>query len=105
MFRGEWPNSTTHLTGAALAIAALSILVTLAVAQHAPCKIVSFSVYGTTLVLLYSASPQYHSARNARAKTILHKLDRNAICLLIAGSYTPFTLVTLQAPGAGLCLA
>jgi hemolysin III len=96
MYHGERLNSITHLVGAALAISGLSILVTLAVVQHDPWKIVSFSIYGATLVLLYGFSTIYHSVSSPRAKRILQKIDHNAIYLLIAGSYTPFALVTLR---------
>lgn len=98
MYHGEKFNSLTHLLGAALAISGLSILVTIAVLQGDPWKVVSFSIYGTTLVLLYGFSTIYHSIRNQRAKAILQKLDHNAIYLLIAGSYTPIALVTLHGP-------
>jgi hemolysin III len=95
MYYGEKFNSVTHLVGAALAIAALSILVTVAALQGSAVKVVSFSIYGSSLVLLYGFSTIYHSIRNQRAKAILQKLDHNAIYLLIAGSYTPIALVTL----------
>jgi hemolysin III len=72
--------------------------------QADPWKIVSFSLYGATLVLLYGVSPLYHSVRG-RAKAWLQKCDHSAIYLLIAGSYTPFSLVTLRGPGAGACSA
>lgn len=57
-----------------------------------------FSIYGATLVLLYSFSTLYHSAKRGMVKVMLQKLDHNAIYLLIAGSYTPFTLVSLHGP-------
>jgi hemolysin III len=63
--------------------------------QGDPWKIVSFSIYGTSLFLLYTMSTLYHSLRG-RAKQVFMKLDHVAIYLLIAGSYTPFTLVTLR---------
>ena len=96
MYPGEKFNSVTHLVGAALAIAALSILVTVATLQGEVTKVVSFSIYGSTLVLLDGFSTIYHSIRNRRAKAILQKLDHNAIYLLIAGTYTPIALVTLE---------
>jgi hemolysin III len=96
VYQGEKFNSVTHLVGAALAIAGLSILVTIAVLQRDLLKAVSFSIYGVTLVLLYGLSTVYHSVRNRRAKAILQVLDHNAIYLLIAGSYTPIALVTLR---------
>lgn len=96
MYPGERFNSVTHLVGAALAIAGLSILVTIAVLQRDLLKGVSFGIYGATLVLLYGLSTIYHSVRNRRAKAILQALDHHAIYLLIAGSYTPIALVTLR---------
>ena len=95
MYHGERLNAWTHLIGALLSIAGASILITLAVMMGDPWKIVSVSVFGATLVLLYSASTLYHSLRG-RAKVILRKLDHLSIYLLIAGTYTPFCLVTLR---------
>lgn len=98
MYHGERFNSVTHLVGSALSISGLSILLTLAVLQGDPWKVVSFAIYGATLVLLYCFSTIYHSIRSPRAKRVMQKLDHNAIYLLIAGSYTPFALVTLRGP-------
>ncbi len=97
MYQGERMNSITHLIGTILAIAGLVVLVIYAGRQGDPWKIVSFSIYGTALVLLYFFSTLYHSTRGA-TKRILQKMDHSAIYLLIAGSYTPFTLVTLRGP-------
>lgn len=83
--------------GAVLAVAGASVLVTLASVQGDVIKIVSASVYGGMLVLLYTISTLYHSIQG-RAKKILQKLDHMAIYLLIAGTYTPFTLITLHGP-------
>jgi len=95
MYHGERFNGISHLVGAALALAGLVVLVWFASLQGDPWKIVSFSIYGTSLFLLYAMSTLYHSLRG-RAKQIFQKLDHVAIYLLIAGSYTPFTLVTLR---------
>jgi hemolysin III len=95
MYHGERLNAWTHLIGALLSISGASILVTLAVMMGDPWKIVSVSIFGATLILLYSASTLYHSLRG-RAKVILRKLDHLSIYLLIAGTYTPFCLVTLR---------
>ncbi|HJX16881.1 MAG TPA: hemolysin III family protein, partial [Acidiferrobacterales bacterium] len=95
VYHGERLNSYTHLLGAVAAAAGLAVLVVLAAQQGDFWKLVSFSVYGATLFLLYLFSTLYHSTRG-RAKPILAKLDHVAIYLLIAGSYTPFTLVTLR---------
>jgi hemolysin III len=95
MYHGERINTITHLIGAALALAGVVILVVRAGLQGDPWKIVSFSVYGVTLVALYFFSTIYHGVRG-KAKAIFQKLDHAAIYLLIAGTYTPFTLVTLR---------
>lgn len=95
MRRGELFNSITHLVGAALAIAGTAVLVTLASMAGDPWKIVSFSVYGAMLVALYVFSTLYHSI-GGRAKNVLRKFDHCSIYLLIAGSYTPFGLVSLR---------
>jgi hemolysin III len=95
MYHGERFNSISHLVGAALALVGMVLLVGFAAAQGDPWKIVSFSIYGVSLFLLYSLSTLYHSLRG-RAKEIFRKLDHVAIYLLIAGTYTPFTLVTLR---------
>jgi len=95
MYKGERFNGFSHLAGALPAIAGLVILVVLAAQQGDPWKIVSFSIYGATLVALFTFSTLYHSIRG-RAKRIFQKLDHVSIYLLIAGTYTPFTLVTLK---------
>ncbi|TCK18233.1 hemolysin III [Thiogranum longum] len=95
MYYGERFNGISHLIGAALALAGMVVLVVFASLQGDPWKIVSFSIYGTTLFLLYTLSTLYHSLRG-RAKEIFRKLDHVAIYLLIAGTYTPFTLITLR---------
>lgn len=97
MYRGERFNGYSHLAGTLLAIAGLTVLVVQASLQGDPWKIVSFSLYGASLVLLYLISTLYHSVKG-RAKAILQKCDHSAIYLLIAGSYTPFSLVTLRGP-------
>ncbi|MCU0811728.1 MAG: hemolysin III family protein [Thiobacillaceae bacterium] len=90
--------------GAVLAVAGSIVLVVLAALGGDPWKIISVSIYGATLVLLYSFSALYHSFRG-RAKDILRKLDHQSIYLLIAGSYTPFCLVTLHGPWGWSLLA
>ncbi|HEU4844618.1 MAG TPA: hemolysin III family protein, partial [Burkholderiaceae bacterium] len=97
MYHGEKLNAWTHLVGAALAIAGTAVLVVLAAAGGDPWKIVSVSIYGATLIVLYSASTLYHSLQG-KAKEVLQKLDHHGIYLLIAGSYTPFCLVSLRGP-------
>ncbi len=94
MYHGERFNGFSHLLGAVLALPAFIILVVFASLQGDAYKIVSFSIYGVTLFLLYLFSTLYHSVSGPR-KRILQKLDHIAIYLLIAGTYTPFTLVGL----------
>ena len=94
MYAGERLNGYTHLAGALLALVGAVVLVVMAALKADPWRIVSFAVYGTTLVLLYLTSTLYHSLRG-RAKDVFRKLDHCSIYLLIAGTYTPFTLVTL----------
>lgn len=95
MYYGERLNAWTHLIGAVLAVSGAVALIVMASLMGDPWKIVSVSIFGAALVLLYSASTLYHSLRG-RAKTILRKLDHLSIYLLIAGTYTPFCLVTLR---------
>jgi hemolysin III len=95
MYHGERFNSISHLLGAALALAGSAVLVVLAAQLGDPWKIVSFSIYGAMLVALYVFSTMYHSLRG-RAKEVLRKFDHCSIYLLIAGSYTPFALVSLR---------
>ena len=97
MYPGERFNGLTHLTGAFLALAGAVVLIVIGSLKADPWKIVSFSIYGATLFFLYLSSTLYHSTRG-RAKEICRKLDHSAIYLLIAGSYTPFALVTLNGP-------
>ncbi len=95
MYRGERLNSYTHLAGLALAAIGAPLLVALAARSGDASKIVGCSIYGAALFLLFGASTLYHSLRG-RAKAILRKLDHCSIYLLIAGTYTPFALVTLR---------
>ncbi len=97
MYHGERLNSWSHLIGAAFAISGLIVLLTFAGMTGDPWKIVSVAVYGSTLVLLYVISTLYHSL-SGKAKAVFQRLDHCAIYLLIAGSYTPFALVTLRGP-------
>lgn len=94
MYYGERFNAWTHLVGAALASVGAIWLLVLAALDGSPAKIVSVAIYGLSLILLYSISTLYHSLRG-RAKVVMRKLDHLSIYLLIAGSYTPFCLVTL----------
>src|SRR5688500_13377745 len=95
MYPGERFNGCTHLAGTVLALGAATALVVMGAIAADPWRIVSFSVYGATLVLLFLVSTLYHSVRG-RAKAVLRKLDHCAIYLLIAGTYTPFALLSLR---------
>jgi hemolysin III len=92
----EIANCVTHGVGLALSVAGLVVLVLLAWTHGDAWHVVSSTVYGVSLVTLYLASTLYHGARSARAKHFLQVLDHCCIYLLIAGTYTPFTLVTLR---------
>lgn len=95
MFR-EPINSLTHLAGALLSIVGLVVLLVLSAGE--PWRMVSFTIYGVSLILLYTASTLYHSLNvSARVLAALKRFDHIAIFALIAGTYTPVTLVTLQA--------
>ncbi|WP_233865916.1 PAQR family membrane homeostasis protein TrhA [Paraburkholderia adhaesiva] len=98
MHVGERLNSVTHLVGAMLSLVGLVSLVVLGALDHDAYKIVAFSVYGAMLCALYTISTLYHGVRGPRLKAILQKCDHAAIYLLIAGSYTPFALVSLRGP-------
>ncbi|MFI8691510.1 hemolysin III family protein [Stutzerimonas kunmingensis] len=97
MYHGERFNAWTHLVGAVLASLGAIWLLVLAALDGELAKIVSAAIYGLSLILLYSISTLYHSLRG-RAKVVMRKLDHLSIYLLIAGSYTPFCLVTLAGP-------
>ena len=97
MYYGERFNAWTHLVGTLLAGIGAVWLLVFAVASGDAWKIVSIAIYGVTLVVLYGTSTVYHSLRG-RAKAVLRKLDHLSIYLLIAGTYTPFCLVTLRGP-------
>ena len=97
MYHGERFNAWTHLVGAVLALVGAVWLLLLASASGDGWKQVSVAIYGVTLVLLYSTSTLYHSVQGP-AKRLMQKLDHLSIYLLIAGSYTPFCLVSLRGP-------
>ncbi|MCG8017426.1 MAG: hemolysin III family protein [Candidatus Thiodiazotropha sp. 'RUGA'] len=92
----EIAHAVTHGVGVLLSVAGLAILVTYAALYGDVWHITSCSIYGATLILLYSASTLYHGIPMPRAKRVLQRFDHAAIFLLIAGTYTPFTLVNLR---------
>lgn len=96
--REEIANSITHGIGFLLSVAGLVVLVVSASIDGDPWKIVSFTVYGSSMVVLYLASTFYHSFHGPRLKRILRVIDHCSIYLLIAGTYTPFTLLNMRGP-------
>jgi hemolysin III len=92
----EIANSVTHGIAAALSVAGLTLLVVLSVLYGDVWRVISFSVYGSTLILLYMSSTLYHSFQHPRVKRIFRMIDHASIYLLIAGTYTPFLLVSMR---------
>ena len=103
MYYGEKLNSITHLVGAVLALIGFGALLTISIQQQNPRLSISFTVFGLTLILLYTMSTLYHSFHSAKLKKIFQKLDHVSIYLLIAGTYTPYMLVSLH-EGNGLIM-
>ncbi|MFZ3231169.1 MAG: hemolysin III family protein [Pseudobdellovibrio sp.] len=95
MYKGEKFNSISHLLGVVLAFIGATALLTIAINKGDIWRIVGFSIYGFMLILLYSVSTIYHSVKG-RLKDIFRQLDYISIYLMIAGSYTPFTLISLR---------
>jgi len=96
MYYGERLNSISHLVGASLALVALGALLTVSLQARDPWMITGFSVFGVSMVLLYTMSTLYHSFHPPHLKRIFKLLDHVSIYLLIAGSYTPFMLVSTR---------
>lgn len=94
----EIANSITHGVGGLLAIGGLAVLTTFAALRGNAWHVVACSIFGATMVVLYTISTLYHGIQHRRAKAVLRVLDHSAIFLLIAGTYTPFTLVNLRGP-------
>jgi hemolysin III len=102
-FGEELAHAITHGLGAVLAIVGLCILVVRAALYGNAWHVVACSIFGATLVMMYFASTLYHSIPLPRAKRVLRVIDHSLIFFLIAGTYTPFTLITLHGPwGWGL---
>lgn len=95
MYYGEKFNSITHLVGAVLALMGFGALLAVSIEHKDVAMIVSFSIFGFTLVLLYTMSTLYHSFHPPKLKKIFQKLDHVSIYLLIAGTYSPYMLVSL----------
>lgn len=94
----EWLNWTTHGVAAVMSVVAMVVLVVMASANADVWQIVSFSVYGASMTLLFLASALYHAARRPGPRKLFKLLDHCAIFLLIAGTYTPFLLVNMRGP-------
>ncbi|MCB2199816.1 hemolysin III family protein [bacterium] len=94
----EIANSITHGIGAAFGVAALVLLVVFGAKQGDPWKVVSFSIYGFTLITLFMASTLYHAFRSEKTKALFKLFDHISIYLLIAGSYTPILLTSMRGP-------
>ncbi|HEX2099825.1 MAG TPA: hemolysin III family protein, partial [Candidatus Synoicihabitans sp.] len=94
----EIANWATHGVGLALSIAALTLLIVSSSLRGNAWHVVSFTVFGLTLLMLYTASTLFHARRSERGKRFFQKLDHAAIFLLIAGTYTPFLLTNLRGP-------
>lgn len=94
----ETANVLTCTAGLLLSIAGLAFLVTPVAAHGDAWQVVSFSVYGASMITLYAASTLFHLVRSPRPKRFFEILDQSAIYLLIAGTFTPFTLVTIRSP-------
>ncbi len=92
----ELINSISHGTGALAAAGGMAVLIVFSALQGDVWKVVSSSIYGATMILLYTFSALYHSFTDGKVKSVFRVFDHCSIFLLIAGSYTPFTLVTLR---------
>ncbi len=96
--REEIANAITHGLGIAAAIVALVLMLVKGIPELAGSGIAAISIYGATLILMFLASTLYHAIMHPGAKQILKRLDHSAIYLLIAGTYTPFLLISLKTP-------
>ncbi|KAA1190534.1 hemolysin III family protein [Pseudohalioglobus sediminis] len=105
MYYGERLNSISHLVGAVLALIALGALLATGIQTRDPRIIVGFTTFGLTLVLLYTMSTLYHSFQGPRLKNVFQVLDHVSIYLLIAGTYTPFMLVSMRSGSGQLILS
>ena len=104
--REEIAHAISHGVGILLRIIGLTVLVAVSLRDGGVRHVVGSAVFGTTLIVLYVTSTLYHSITHPRVKPVLRKLDHTAIYLLIAGTYTPLTLVTLHGPwGWGILIA
>ena len=105
MYYGERLNSISHLVGSVFALIALGALLALSIQDGDPWLIVGFSTFGLTLVLLYTMSTLYHSFQAPELKRVFKVLDHISIYLLIAGTYTPFMLISMPGSSGTMILA
>ncbi|SCZ81183.1 PAQR family membrane homeostasis protein TrhA [Acidaminobacter hydrogenoformans] len=94
--REEIANSISHGIGIVFSIVAMTILLVYGIWMRSPAAITGFAIYGVSSILLYTASTLYHSFRKVKVKQIMRMLDHSAIFLLIAGTYTPVTLIAMR---------
>lgn len=104
MYYGEKFNSISHLIGSVLALIGMGSLMTVGIKQNDPWVIASYSIFGFTLILLYTMSTLYHSFYSPKLKAFFRKMDHLSIYLLIAGTYTPYMLVSLRTGNGPLLL-
>jgi len=105
VYDGEKLNSISHLVGAVLALMGLGALIAVSLPTRDTWIIGSFGVFGVSLVLLYTMSTLYHSFHPPRLKKLFQLFDHIAIYLLIAGTYTPYMLVSLRDGNGWLIMA
>ena len=105
MYYGERLNSISHLVGAVFALIALGALLATGIQTGDPRIIVGFTTFGLTLVLLYTMSTLYHSFQGPRLKNVFQALDHVSIYLFLAGTYTPFMLVSMRTGSGQLILS
>jgi hemolysin III len=96
--REEWVNALTHGIGAVFALAALVLLIVFASARGTAWHVVSYAVYGTTMLLLYLSSTLVHAVPEGKVKDVFETFDHASIYLFIAGTYTPILLTILRSP-------
>ena len=105
MYHGEKLNSISHLVGAVFALVGLGALLTIGLQSRDPWIISSFAIFGVSMVLLYTMSTLYHSFHPPGLKKLFQIFDHIAIYLLIAGTYTPYMLVSLRDGNGWLIMA
>ncbi len=94
----EWVNSLTHGIGAVFAVVGLVIMLVITASSGDAWKVVSASIYGSTLIFMFLSSTIYHAVQADGLRKVMRQVDHLAILYIIAGSYTPLTLVTLKGP-------